>query len=179
MSLESFKSNEVAKLFEQNGYKIVKEEWGIVIRNQSIYRRPLAIIGIVLGVVLLTISIQSGSWKVGLLSILLIGIPFTSVQWRMPFSVTLGLDRILINNLNSVEMIEASDLPELVVNYETRTAFVSPFEEGYRDHIYTFQLTTPVKKHNLFRIKSRTELTVLIEQLVADLSKLNIWKDEQ
>ncbi|SNS50173.1 hypothetical protein SAMN05421640_0416 [Ekhidna lutea] len=167
-------------LLKQNGYKLDRYPWGFKINNSNGGMIVWFILALIGGGILGFYAFQTGSWKLGLLAIILVGVPFTSHILSDPISVVFNRDtnRIIVQKAIDKLVIESGDSPELSVDYHRRTAFVSPFQEGYQDHYYTFEIKLPDKGKRipLFRFKSRKQMDDQVKEVVKEISSsMDLW----
>ena len=176
----SFRRKKVKELFGKSDYSIVFHPKGLVIRHDPSAKHVFSILSFFLGILLIIFAIDAGSWRMVLFSGILIGLPLTLHNWNLPRKVVFSEyhNSIQVSYFNSKKLIRPEEEPEFIVDVETRTAFVSPFQEGYLDHHYVFRvLVSKTKSYTLFQLKSRGPIDDLITELAQDFSSLTVWKD--
>jgi hypothetical protein len=169
-------------LLKLNNYQLDRFDWGMKISSKN-GSELLYILSVVFGAFLGYFGFKSGSYELGLFAIILVAVPFTSHTLANPKAVIFNhrTNRIIIQKAFGNQVIEMLDSPELVVNYYRRSSFVSPFEEGYEDHYYDFELKLPEKekKIQIFRLKSRQPIDENVEKVVQEISdSMPFWSPE-
>lgn len=164
-------------LLKKSGYSVHQEGNLLIIDNTNGMIVFFEALLFLVGLSALIFGIGTASWKVALLAIILIGLPFTSNRWRLPTRVLFNKEngRIIINNLTGKQEVDPSNKPGLAVEYYAKSAFVSPFQEGNQDHFYTFQVAVGDERFTLFRLKSRTRIDEDVKGVVDTISQLKAF----
>lgn len=174
-----FSDLETQKMFKSNNYRLISQSWGFQLKKTSLDPQITLMLLCTFVGLLLVVSLQILSWKLGLFSVVVLGFALMNYFRRDPFSLSFN-DKENRIKLDSKKVFTKSDRPDLVVNYESRSATVSAFQEGNQNHDYKFLLKFRNQSEvPLFTLSFRKQMDDQIQEIVAEFSKLGIWNKRQ
>lgn len=152
--------------FDENGYRLTENDslLKIVKKNPG---QPIFIYILIFLCVPLIILLTA--YKVFLLLILLLFIPFVYTKWNLPFKIIIDKNR-KVTTIGDYDF-NFDSIKEIKVNEDVRLSDTSPFKEGYEDFVYEFKLFLNTGKvEKTFELWFRESMEEEMDDLAAYLN---------